>query len=377
MSDLLLGRIVDLTLRDGEQAAGIAFPRERRVDIARAVYDVGIHDLEAGIPAMGKDAEEDFLALAKALPQARLIAWNRCSVADVEASARAGASTVHVSVPVSEILLEKKLGWNLQRALDELGSVLAYSSRLGLETIVGAEDASRADIPALLSLYDAAVKGGAIRLRYADTLGVEEPFIVREVIQTLVRRFSVPIEYHAHNDLGLATANAISAMKAGAMASVTVLGMGERAGNASLEQVACASKLLFDLDSGVDLGALSALADLVSGLSGQPIPRDKPLVGSGVFSHESGIHVDGLLKSPQTYEFVRPALVGRRRSVVPGRHSGKRALRYCAQVLGYELEDDEVARLASIVRERWEYGAPSDPWRFLSLILWQEFRHAK
>jgi len=362
-------RIIDLTLRDGEQAAGICFPRKRRIELARLLFDVGVREIEAGMPAMGREAEEDFLAIAKALPDMRVIAWNRVRAGDIESSARAGARTVHIALPASDIMLGAKLGWGRERALGELGSVLLLCGRLGLEAIVGAEDASRADPAFLLRVYATAVAGGALRLRYADTLGAQDPFAVFDRMRYLSSIFDVPIEYHAHNDLGLATANALAALRAGAMASVTVGGVGERAGNASLEQVACASALLLGEDQGIDLGRLAELNYLASELSERAIPPDKPIVGSMAFSHESGIHVDALEKDPSTYEFLRPELVGRERAVIPGRHSGKKALRHCARTLGCEPDEASLEKLGALVRERWAEGAPTDPWGAFSALL--------
>ena len=373
MHDKRPPRIVDLTLRDGEQAAGLCFPRARRIDVARALQEAGIREIEAGIPAMGEEAEEGFAAIVQAVPDMRVIAWNRVRESDIEASARAGARCVHVALPVSDIMLSRKLGWTRDRALDELGIVLLRCAELGLEVVVGAEDASRADSSFLERAYREAIDGGAIRLRYADTLGVEDPFTAFDNMRYLSSMFEVPLEYHAHNDLGLAAANALAALRAGAMASVTVGGMGERAGNASLEQVACASSLILKEDLGIALGSLTRLNELVSSLSGRPIPPDKPIVGAMAFSHESGIHVDAMLKDPAIYEFLEPGLVGRRRSFVPGIHSGKKALGYCAASLGFELDETGLARLAALVRARWSRGAPRDPWNAFSGILREEF----
>ena len=367
-----LARIVDLTLRDGEQAAGLCFPRGRRIDIARALGDAGIKEIEAGIPAMGPEAEKEFSAIAKALPAMRVIAWNRVRKSDIEASARAGARCVHIALPASDIMLRLKLGWERERALDELASVLAFCRELALEVVVGAEDASRSEPAFLLRVYRAAIDGGAMRLRYADTLGVQDPFTVMDLMRYLSAMLEVPLEYHAHNDLGLATANALAALRAGASASVTVGGIGERAGNASLEQVACASALIFKDEAGIDLRRLKELNDLVSALSGRAIPPDKPIVGAMAFAHESGIHVDAILKDPSTYEFLRPELVGRSHSFVPGIHSGRKALGHCASSLGFELDEAMLARLAALVRERWSEGAPRDPWNALALILREE-----
>jgi homocitrate synthase NifV len=376
MSDKSLSRVVDLTLRDGEQAAGVAFTRAQRLKVARALISTGVVEIEGGIPAMGKEAQADFRALVGECPELRVIAWNRMLRSDVDDSARAGASVVHVSLPVSDAMLSGKLGWERARALYELSGTLAYCKNKGLEVIVGAEDASRAERGFLLEYFNIAREGGAVRLRYADTLGVEDPFTVMRTLGELRRQIALPIEYHAHNDLGLATANALAALSVGCSVSVTVGGIGERAGNASMEQVACAALLQQSLDLGLELPRLPALCELVAELSDRPIPPDRPIVGAMAFTHESGIHVNGFLKREGLYEFVRPELVGRHRSFLPGLHSGASGLKHCAKTLGYDLSQAEVGELRERVRERWSLGAPQDPWAEFASILERDFLHA-
>ncbi len=367
--------IVDCTLRDGEQAPGVAFALEDKLRIVRLLVGAGIRDIEAGIPAMGADEARVFTAVADAAATAtdglapRLIAWNRMRRGDAEASIRAGATTLHLSVPVSEFMLESKLHWSRHRALEETKATVTYCLDRGVEVIVGAEDASRADPAFLLDIFGVASDAGAFRVRYADTLGAQDPFQVKDALGTLVQRLGVQVEYHGHNDLGLAAANALAAFDAGAAVSVTVNGLGERAGNAPLEQVASMLSLLRHSDAGIDLLRLPSLAAAVAAASARPIPADRPLTGSAVFSHESGIHVDGLLKDPTTYEFVQPSMVGRQRSFVPGRHSGRTALRLCASLLGHDLVDEALEVLRDKVAHRWAAGAPSDPWRAFAELL--------
>ena len=361
--------IIDTTLRDGEQAAGVAFSRDSRLKIARALVGAGVQELEALIPAMGRDVERDFARLAEEVGAERLISWNRMRRSDVDASFRAGARKIHLSVPVSDAMLEKKLGWSRREALSETKALVTYCRDRGSDVIVGAEDASRADPAFLLDLAGTAALSGAFRVRYADTLALHDPFAAYYAARSLVTGIGVQVEYHAHNDLGLASANALAAASAGAAVSVTVGGLGERAGNAALEQVAAALELQKGVSTGIDLRRLPSLCALVFASARRPIPEDKPLVGSRSFSHESGIHVDGLLKDAALYEFVRPEAFGRERAFIPGRHSGRAALRHCAALLGYRLDGAELDGLVSRVRSRWEEGSPTDPWQAFAELL--------
>lgn len=361
-------RIIDTTLRDGEQAAGVAFSAEDRRRIGQALVCAGVEELEALIPAMGSDTEDEFRRLAEVVGVGRLIAWNRMRRSDAEASFRAGARRIHLSVPVSDSMLRKKLGWSWADAIQETKLLVSYCLERGADVIVGAEDASRADRSFVSDLAGTAALAGAFRVRYADTLGVHDPFAARAAVRSL-KGIGVQVEYHAHNDLGLATANALAAFSAGAAVSVTVGGLGERAGNAALEQVAAALALQQGIRTGVELRRLPPLCALVAEASGRRIPADKPIVGASVFSHESGIHVDGLLKDATLYEFVRPSLFGRERAFVPGRHSGRAALRYCAARLGRAVEGAALDDLAERVRARWRNGAPADPWRVFAELL--------
>jgi homocitrate synthase NifV len=362
--------LIDTTLRDGEQAAAVAFSRKDRIRIAKMLVSCGIKEIEAGIPAMGSDAELDFRAVCKALPsEIRPIAWNRLKKSDVEASLRAGATRLHITVPASDAMLERKLGWSREKALEELSKLLAFIQKEGAETLVGAEDASRAEIEFLEQLFICAEAGGASRLRYADTIGKDDPFAVHKAIKHFSSLVSTPMEYHAHNDLGMASANALAAIKAGAAVSVTVNGLGERAGNAALEQVAVASELILGCWTGLAMDEFPALCEMVAQASNHPISSDKPLTGAMVFSHESGIHIDGLIKDPSMYEFVRPQLLGRHHNMVPGRYSGRKAVQYLARMMGRDLEDAQVHVLQDKITRLWSRGAPKDSWSAFNGLL--------
>jgi homocitrate synthase NifV len=343
--------VLDTTLRDGEQTAGVVFANREKIRIAKFLDEIGVHQIEAGIPTMGGDEKEAITDICKLGLKASIMGWNRPVIEDIQASIECGVDAVAISISTSDIHIKHKLQTSREWVLDKMTKAVEYAKKEGLYVSANAEDASRTDMDFLIQYAKLAKEAGADRIRYCDTVGILEPFLAYERIKKIKENVDIEIEMHTHNDFGMATANTLAGLKAGAnWIGATVIGLGERAGNAALEEVVMALKHLEGVDLGFKTEMFREVAEYVSRASNRKLPSWKAVVGTNMFAHEAGIHADGALKNPKTYEAFLPEEVGLERQIVIGKHSGTAALKSKFAEYGIHLSEFKANELLVQVR---------------------------
>ena len=346
-------KLVDTTLRDGEQAPGVSFSREDKLRIAAGLAELGIDEVEAGIPAMGAEVVRDIRSIVARGYAFKTISWCRAVRRDIEAAIATRSEAIHISFPVSDLHLYTT-GKSRKWVLDTLPCLVAFARQSADEVYVGAEDATRAEPTFLKEFVSVAIASGVKRVRLADTLGCMIPSNVQQLFSELTTTFpEMDFECHAHNDLGMATANTLSAFEAGAQsASVTINGLGERAGNAPLEEVIMALRFGMNHAHSYNTNILSGLSSLVATASGHAVAVNKPVVGVNVYKHESGIHVKSQLQNSRSYQLYDEELIGRNSdNIVYGKHSGRAAIVDLMVSRGWYIDAQQVKQVLEWVKQ--------------------------
>lgn len=319
--------LIDSTLRDGEQAPGVSFSKGEKVKVAHLLDVAGVDEIEAGTPAMGNEEIETIRSIVREKLHCRISVWSRALRQDIEMAANTGAQGIHIAFPLSDIQL-KTIGKDWVWISDALPALVEYAHRYFPFVSVGAQDASRTEKSRLFDYLRLVSDAGVNRVRLADTVGLFTPLVLYSLIREIKAAFPMlELDFHGHNDFGMATANAITAWQAGAeYLSVTANGLGERAGNAALEEVMTTMVSVYGMDK-FNPCHLNDLCHFVAECSGRPISAGKAITGSMVFAHESGIHAQGTLCDVKAFQPFDGKLVGRESAHnVFGKHSGKTAV---------------------------------------------------
>jgi 2-isopropylmalate synthase len=331
---------------------GVSLTLEEKVEIGLALDDLRVDYIEAGFAAVSPEEAEAIKRIAGEAIYAEVVSLARANKGDIDAAASAEADMIHVFIATSDIHMKHKLKMGREEVLSRIAESVEYAKSYGVRVLFSAEDATRSDLAFLAEALDTAVRAGADEINVPDTVGVMTPSRMKYLIEMLRGRIKAPIHVHCHDDFGMAVANTISAIEAGAdVAQVTVNGFGERGGNAALEEVVAAAHFLLGLRTGVRLEKLYETSRLVARLFGIRLQPNKAVVGDNAFSHESGIHVHGVLNNPFTYEPMMPEAVGNRRRIVLGKHSGRHSVEWALKQLGYEPAPDLVNYVLKRVKE--------------------------
>jgi 2-isopropylmalate synthase len=349
-------RIFDTTLRDGEQSPGFSMNTEEKIRMARQLAALGVDIIEAGFPISSRGDLEAVQAVAKEVRNVPIAALARAKKHDVDAAIEAlkpaKESRLHIFLATSDLHLSVKLKMSREQALEAITPMIRYGRQHVAEVEFSAEDAGRTDMEYLCQVCKAAVEAGATTLNLPDTVGYAVPEEYGAMF-TRVREYlgdptGITLSAHCHDDLGMAVANSLAAVRAGVrQIECTVNGIGERAGNASLEEVVVAlavRKESFGVSTNIKLDQLFPSSRMLTEITGAQVAPNKAVVGANAFAHEAGIHQDGIIKNPLTYEIISPQTVGvPSRSLVLGKHSGRNALRSSLRDLGYEPSDADLA----------------------------------
>ncbi len=344
-------RIFDTTLRDGEQTPGVSLTPEKKLEIAKKLDELGVDTIEAGFPIVSKGEFEAVKIIAKEGLRTEVCGLARSNEKDIDKSIACDVNCVHVFIATSDIHMKYKLNMTKEEVIKAASSSVEYAKKHGVVVEFSPEDASRTDLKFLLEVLRAVSDAGADRINIPDTVGVITPKAMYQLIDQVIENIKIPISVHCHNDFGLAAANSLAAVEAGArQIHATINGLGERAGNASLEEVVVALNLLYNMKTNVNTKLLYETSKIVSRLTGIPVQPNRAIVGENAFSHEAGIHTHGVSSLPLTYEPIKPEFVGRKRIFQAGKHAGSRGLKTKLEEVGVHPDEKQMKEIVKRVK---------------------------
>jgi len=361
--------ICDVTLRDGEQMPGVVFRADEKLDIALRLDEIGVEVIEAGFPVVSAAEKNAVKEVCDLGLNAKVSALSRSVKGDVDAALDCGVDMISVFIAASELHLRHKLHMSYSEAVRCSLDTVEYAKDHGLIVRFSAEDATRTDFEILKKLYKKAEEYHADYVSVADTVGIMNPRTTYFMISEIKKVINIPICMHCHDDIGMALANTLAGAEAGAkQLHTTVNGIGERSGNTPLEELLVALRLQYGIDR-YDLSKLKDISKLVESYSGISVAKNKAVVGTNAFAHESGIHVAAVLEEPRTYELYSPEIVGAARHIIIGKHTGAKALKYITERMGYYLKETELCDLAERVKTCSEFKRPINCEELRKLIL--------
>ncbi len=356
-------------MRDGEQTPGVSFSPEEKLEIATTLSEMGVDIMDVGIPVVSKEEARGVKLIANAGLDASILAACRAVRRDVEACIECGVDEVSIFIACSDLHLKYKLNMTREQVLEASVRECEYAKAHGVQVTFVTEDTFRADLDYVTTLYNACIDAGATRVVLADTIGIMTPAGIQWYFNEVKKRFKpAQLSLHAHDDFGLAVANSLAALEVGVEVPHTcVNGIGERAGNASFEELVMALESVYGYDTGIDVSRMYEVSRLVETLSGIPIPVNKAVVGYNAFSHESGIHADGVIKHTGTYEPMQPERIGRERRFIFGKHTGSTAVEDKLRRAGVTVTKEQLQAIVAGIKDVAESRRKDEQTAFIEM----------
>ncbi len=358
----------DETMRDGEQTPGVYFSPEEKLELATVLSEMGLDVLNCGIPVVSEEERRGVRLVARAGLKASAMAAARAVRKDVDACIECDVDEISIFIACSDLHLRYKLNMSREQVLEASVREVEYAKAHGLKVTFVTEDTFRADFEYVVLLYNACIDAGAARAVFSDTVGYTTPTMMREYIRRLKERLRpAQLSVHCHNDFGLAVANSLAALEAGVEVPHTcVNGLGERSGNASFEELVMALEVLYGRKTGIDISRIAEVSRLVETISGIPLAVNKAIVGYNSFSHESGIHTDGVIKMTSTYEPIQPERIGRERRFIFGKHTGSTAVEDRLKKNGIHATPEQVKQIVGMIKELAENRSKDEQVAFVN-----------